>query len=492
LHNQGPQSPQFPPFYDELRRLGFVEGQNLIVDSRGYAVRTEQFPAVAAELVKAQVDAILAGGAAAARAAQAATSTIPILSLTDDMVGQGLVASLARPGGNITGISILATELDGKRQEILMEMVPAARRMAVLADANTAAPQNMRTLQEAAGVRGVELAVRLVERPERIVPEIEEARRAGAEALNVLASPILYARRLDIFERTAALRLPAMYQSPEFAEEGGLIGYGPRITLMFRQLARQLAKVFSGEKASDVPVEQPTTFELAINLQAAKGIGFEVPPSLVLRADKVIEWCEGRFKTKLPRRNFLHLAASAAALPAVLRVAFAQAYPSRPVRLIVGAPAGGGFDIVARLMGQWLSERLGQSFVIENRPCAGGNLAVKAALKAAPDGYTLLMIGSNNAWNVTLYDNLSFEFVRDTAPVASVVRGVAVLVVHPSFPAKSVPDLIAYAKANPGKINMGSGGVGSLQHVYGELFKMMTGVDMLHVPYRGDVLAEIT
>ena len=139
-------------------------------------------------------------------------------------------------------------------------------------------------------------------------------------------------------------------------------------------------------------------------------------------------------------------------------------------------------------MGQWLSERLGQSFVIENRPCAGG----EAALKAAPDGYTLLMIGSNNAWNVTLYDNLSFDFVRDTAPVASVVRGVAVLVVHPSFPAKSVPDLIAYAKANPGKINMGSGGVGSLQHVYGELFKMMTGVDMLHVPYRGDVLAEIT
>ena len=259
------------------------------MDSRGYAVRTEQFPAVAAELVKAQVDAILAGGAAAARAAQAATRTIPILSLTDDMVGQGLVASLARPGANVTGISILATELDGKRQEILIEMVPAARRMAVLADANTAAPQNMRTLQEAAGVRGVELAVRLVERPERIVPEIEEARRAGAEALNVLASPILYARRLDIFERTAALRLPAMYQSPEFAEEGGLIGYGPRITLMFRQLARQLAKVFSGEKASDVPVEQPTTFELAINLQAAKGIGFEVSPSLVLRADKVIE-----------------------------------------------------------------------------------------------------------------------------------------------------------------------------------------------------------
>src|SRR5215475_4219626 len=170
LHNQGPQSPQLTSFYDELRRLGFVEGQNLIVDSRGYAVRTEHFPAVAAELVKAQVDAILAGGAAAARAAQAATRTIPILSLNDDMVGQGLVASLARPGGNITGISILATELDGKRQEILMEMVPAARRMAVLADAHTVSSSNMRSLQEAASARGVELVIRTVERPSGLGP----------------------------------------------------------------------------------------------------------------------------------------------------------------------------------------------------------------------------------------------------------------------------------------------------------------------------------
>jgi tripartite-type tricarboxylate transporter receptor subunit TctC len=155
------------------------------------------------------------------------------------------------------------------------------------------------------------------------------------------------------------------------------------------------------------------------------------------------------------------------------------------VRLLVGWPPGGAADVVGRLTGQLLSERLGQQFVIENRPGAGGNLAVEAALKAAPDGYTLLMIGSNNAWNVTLYDNLSFDFVRDIAPVASIVRGVGVLVVHPSVSAKSVPDLIAYAKANPGKINMASGGVGSPQHVYGELFKMMAGVDMLHVPYRG-------
>src|SRR5499427_4503863 len=188
---------------------------------------------------------------------------------------------------------------------------------------------------------------------------------------------------------------------------------------------------------------------------------------------------------KLPRRNFLHLVAGAAALPVISRAARAQAYPTRPVRLLVGWPPGGAADVVGRLTGQLLSERLGQQFVVENRAGAGGNLAAEAVVKAPPDGYTLLMIGSNNAWNVTLYDNLRFNFIRDIAPVASIYRGPAVLVVHPSFPAKSVPELIAYAKSNPGQINMASGGVGSTQHVYGELFKMMTGVDMRHVPYRG-------
>jgi tripartite-type tricarboxylate transporter receptor subunit TctC len=188
---------------------------------------------------------------------------------------------------------------------------------------------------------------------------------------------------------------------------------------------------------------------------------------------------------KLPRRNFLHLAAGAAALPAVSRIAGAQNYPTRPVRIIVGFAPGGVLDLFARLIGQWLSERLGQPFIVENRVGAGGNLAAEAVVKAPPDGYTLLQIGAHNAWNVALYDNLSFNFIRDIAPVASIYRGPAVLVVHPSFPAKSVPELIAHAKSNPGKIIMASGGVGSAQHVYGELFKMMTGVDMLHVPYRG-------
>jgi tripartite-type tricarboxylate transporter receptor subunit TctC len=188
---------------------------------------------------------------------------------------------------------------------------------------------------------------------------------------------------------------------------------------------------------------------------------------------------------KLPRRTFLHLAAGVAALPAVPGFAWAQAYPTRPVRLIVGFPPGGVADMFGRLMGQLLSERLGQQVVVENRAGAGGNLAVEAVLKAAPDGYTLLMIGSNNAWNVTLYDNLGFNFLRDIAPVASIYSGFGVVVVNPSFPVKSIPELITNAKANPGKINMASGGVGTPQQVYGELFKMMAGVDMLHVPYRG-------
>jgi tripartite-type tricarboxylate transporter receptor subunit TctC len=189
---------------------------------------------------------------------------------------------------------------------------------------------------------------------------------------------------------------------------------------------------------------------------------------------------------KLPhRRQFLHLAAGAAALPGVSRFANAQSYPSRPVRIIVGFAAGGGVDIVARLIGQWLSERLGQSFVIENRPGAGTNIATEAVVRAAADGYTLLLVNTANAINATLYDKLNFNFIRDVAPVAGIMVVPNVMVVHPSVPAKTVPEFIAYAKANLGKINMGSGGIGGPSHVAGELFKMMAGVDLIHVPYRG-------
>ena len=189
---------------------------------------------------------------------------------------------------------------------------------------------------------------------------------------------------------------------------------------------------------------------------------------------------------KLPRRRqFLHLAAGAAALPAVSRIAWAQAYPTRPVRLIVGFPPAARDDILARLMGQWLSERLGQPFVIENRPGAGTNIATEAVVRAPPDGYTLLLVSTANAINATLYDKLNFNFIRDIAPVAGIIRVPNVMVVNPSVPAKTVPEFIAYAKANPGKINMASAGNGAASHVAGELFKMMTGVNMVHVPYRG-------
>ena len=188
---------------------------------------------------------------------------------------------------------------------------------------------------------------------------------------------------------------------------------------------------------------------------------------------------------KLPRRKFLHLAAGAAALPAVSRVAWAQTYPTRPVRLIVPVAPAGASDITARLIGQWLSERLGQPFIIENRPGAGNSIGTEAVVRAPADGYTLLLVGGFNAVNATFYDKLNYNFIRDIAPVASIVRTPFVMVVNPSVPAKSVPEFIAYAKANSGRITFGSAGIGGSNHLAGELFKFMAGVNMVHVPYRG-------
>ena len=195
---------------------------------------------------------------------------------------------------------------------------------------------------------------------------------------------------------------------------------------------------------------------------------------------------------KLPhRRQFLHLAAGAAALPALSRIAWAQAYPSRPVRMIVPFPAGQATDSIARLVGQSLSERMGQPFVIENRTGAGGNIGTEGVVRASPDGYTLLLVGLSNAMNATLYKKLNFDFIRDIAPVASMGGGPYVMVVNPSVPAKTVAEFTAYAKANPGKINMGSSGNGSASHVFGELFKMMTGVTFAHIPYRGGYVPDL-
>jgi len=194
---------------------------------------------------------------------------------------------------------------------------------------------------------------------------------------------------------------------------------------------------------------------------------------------------------KLPRRKVLLLAACAAALPAAARSASAQAYPTRPVRIVVGFAAGGSTDIGARVIGQWLHERLGQPFVIENRPGAGTNIATEMVVRAPPDGYTLLMVGPSSAVNATLYDKLDFVFLRDIAPVASLIRQPQIMLANPSVMSKTVPELIAYAKADPGKITMASAGVGSAGHLVGELFKLMAGVDFVHVPYRGEQPTEI-
>src|SRR5262249_23741501 len=193
----------------------------------------------------------------------------------------------------------------------------------------------------------------------------------------------------------------------------------------------------------------------------------------------------------LPRRQFLHLAAGAAALPAVWRFAWAQAYPTRPVRIVAPTAPGGAPDILARIIGPWLSGRLGQQFVVENRPGGGSNIGTEAVVRASPDGYTILLASSTNAINATLYEKLNYNFIRDIMPVAGIIRFPLVMVVNPSVPAKTVPEFTAHAKAKPGKINLGSPGIGTPPHVAGELFKMMAGVDLVHVPYRGSAMAEI-
>jgi putative tryptophan/tyrosine transport system substrate-binding protein len=283
-------SPPLIALYDDLGRLGFVEGQNLQINEQRYEPEPEQRAQHAAELVEAQVDVIFAGGNLPIRAAQQATATIPILGMTDDMVGSGLVRSLAHPGGNLTGVSLLATELDGKRQELLIELIPGVRHIAALADANQTPPRQLQALEEAARAHGVELSAQQIAKPDEVGGAIDAAKAAGAASLNVLASPFLFNQRQIIIERTAALRLPAMYQWPETAEEGGLAGYGPHLVQLYRDVvSRQLIKLLQGVNPADIPVEQPTRFELFINLKTAKALGLTVPSNLLDLADKVIE-----------------------------------------------------------------------------------------------------------------------------------------------------------------------------------------------------------
>jgi putative tryptophan/tyrosine transport system substrate-binding protein len=288
----GSLSPPLKAFIDGLGRLGFVEGKNLSIDRQSSVSRADQQPAYARELAAAGVDVILASsGDLSIRAAQDATRTIPILGVADDMVGSGFVQSLAKPGGNITGVSILSTELDQKRQELLLELVPGARRIGALLDAKIERPGQIETQIEAAQARGVAIEVFRVGRPEEIVPAIERAKDAGCAALNVLASPLFYlARHYGMLERCAALGLPAIYHLPEIAEAGGLIAYGPRITSVFGdQLPRLFQKLVQGVKPADIPVERPIRVELVINLKAAKALALTVSQTLLAQATDFVE-----------------------------------------------------------------------------------------------------------------------------------------------------------------------------------------------------------
>jgi putative ABC transport system substrate-binding protein len=274
---------------DELRRNGLIEGRNLLVEGNGIGVPFPRFADAARELAKTSIEAIVVGGGAPPiRSVQAVLPAIPIVGVADDMVADGLARSLAQPGGNVTGVSLFAPELNGKRQELLIELLPGVHRMAALADPRVQHPQELETLQEAARARRVELSIHLVTSEDGIIPAISAAQAAGAGGLNVLAASLFGSISKTIIAHTSALRLPAIYMWPDFAELGALIAYGPSQTQVYRQVARMLAKVLRGAKPADLPVEQPTTFELAINLDTAKAIGLTVPMNLLSRADKVI------------------------------------------------------------------------------------------------------------------------------------------------------------------------------------------------------------
>jgi putative ABC transport system substrate-binding protein len=281
--------PPFSAFFDELKRAGFVEGRNLAIIPGGFHVRAEQAAERAAAVVRAAPDAIVCGPDEQIRALQAVTKTIPLIGMTEDMVAAGFVASLSRPGGNTTGISLLSPELDGKRQEILIEAAPAARRIATMAEARSTPERHIEMLAGLARARGVESLVYRVTRPAEIIAAIDAAKAAGAGGANFLATPLFFNQSAEVIARIGAARLPAIYQWPEMVELGGLMAYGPRFDEVFRQRARLTIKVLRGARPAELPIEQPTSFALVISLRAARAIGHDIPALLLNRADKVIE-----------------------------------------------------------------------------------------------------------------------------------------------------------------------------------------------------------
>jgi putative ABC transport system substrate-binding protein len=281
-------NPLIAGVFTELRRLDWVDGRTAIYEPRFSAGDPQRFPSLASDLVGRKVDIIVAAaGTATARAAQRVTTTIPIVALSDDLVGEGLVASLAHPGSNTTGVSIFAAELNPKRVELLAEMVPSARRMAALAESKS--DPSLARVATAARERSIELAVFEAQGLDRLADVLAAVSTAGVDAVNVLASSILYNGRRAVMDHLATSRLPAIYQWPEYAAEGGLMGYGPTQALISRLVAEQVDRVLKGARPAELPVVQPTTFALAINLKTAKVLGLTVPPSLLARADEVIE-----------------------------------------------------------------------------------------------------------------------------------------------------------------------------------------------------------
>ena len=283
------QAPRVVAFFDELKLLGFVEGKNLNVVSGGFDLGTDHFAEYAKTLGRSNPDVIFCVGDDAVLAAREATQTIPVVGLfSPKTVAAGLIRTFARPGSNVTGVSIIS-ELDGKRQELLLEAVPGARGIAILADPTVTYPAQLQILEDAVRARGLKPAVVTATKQEDIEPAMDKAKDSGATALNVLSAPLFSINRRVLIERAAALRLPAIYEWPEMAEEGGLIAYGPRLPLVYRQAAGLVARVFRGDKPQDLPVELAVRFDLVVNLKTAKALGVAIPESFLLRADELVE-----------------------------------------------------------------------------------------------------------------------------------------------------------------------------------------------------------
>ena len=283
-----PAPPRMESFRQGLRELGYVDGQNVLIEIRYAQGGLQQLPELAAELVRLKVDVIQASGDLAPRVAQQATTTIPIVAMSDDILGAGLIASLSRPGGNTTGLTILSPELSVKRLELLKEVVPRLSRVSALWDPTTGTSQVAMT-EEAARSLNLKLQVLEVRRRDEVVEAIRAARNSKTEAINIFSSPFLASLAPEIISFAAEYRLPAIYQWREHAEAGGLISYGPSLAAMFRQAAGIVVKILKGTKPADLPVEQPTKFELVVNAKTAKSLDLTIPPSILLRADEVIE-----------------------------------------------------------------------------------------------------------------------------------------------------------------------------------------------------------